>query len=82
MRLRIDADQMHLETGLLSKAHVDIDISQIRTVKVHQSFLNRVLRVGNISVYTAGDNPEFQVVGIPDPNRVREYVRNRREVLG
>ncbi len=82
VRLRIDADQMHLETGLLSKAHVDIDISQIRTVKVHQSFLNRVLRVGNISVYTAGDNPEFQVVGIPDPNRVREYVRNRREVLG
>ena len=81
IRLRIDADQMHLEAGLLSKSHVDVAISQIRTVKVRQSFWNRVFRVGDISVYTAGDDPEFQVVGIPDPNRIREYVRHRREAL-
>ncbi|WP_018873635.1 PH domain-containing protein [Thioalkalivibrio sp. ALJ16] len=81
MRLRIDADQVHLERGLLSKSHVDLDIAQIRTVKVDQSFFDRIFRVGRIAVYTTGDNPEFRVAGIPDPNRVREYVRARREAV-
>lgn len=79
VRLRIDADQVHLEEGLLSKSHVDLDIGQIRTVKVDQSFWNRIFRVGEIAVYTTGDNPEFRVRGIPDPHRVRDYVRDRRE---
>ncbi|WP_018137896.1 MULTISPECIES: PH domain-containing protein [unclassified Thioalkalivibrio] len=79
VRLRIDADQVHLEEGLLSKSHVDLDIGQIRTVKVDQSFWNRIFRVGEIAVYTTGDNPEFRVSGIPDPHRVRDYVRDRRE---
>ena len=81
VRLRIDADQVHLERGLLSKSHVDLDIGQIRTVKVDQSFFDRIFRVGRIAVYTTGDNPEFRVNGIPDPNRVREYVRGRREAV-
>lgn len=81
VRLRIDADQVHLERGLLSKSHVDLDIGQIRTVKVDQSFFDRIFRVGQIAVYTTGDNPEFRVSGIPDPNRVREYVRERREAV-
>lgn len=79
VRLRIDADQVHLERGLLSKSHVDLDIGQIRTVKVDQSFFDRIFRVGRIAVYTTGDTPEFRVNGIPDPHRVREYVRGRRE---
>lgn len=81
IRLSVDGERMHLETGLMSKSHVEVDISQIRTVKVHQTFWNRVFRVGQLSVYTAGDNPEFEVAGIPDPNRIREHVRNQREVL-
>jgi membrane protein YdbS with pleckstrin-like domain len=79
VRLRIDANQVHLEVGLLSKSHVDLDIGQIRAVTVRQSFWNRIFGVGEIAVYTTGDNPEFTVKGIPDPNRVREYV-SRREV--
>lgn len=81
VRLRIDADQVHLERGFLSKSHVDLDIGHIRTVKVHQSFWNRVFRVGEVSVYTAGDQPEFHVSGLPNPNSIRDYVRRRREAL-
>lgn len=81
VRLRIDADQVHLERGLLSKSHVDLDIGQIRTVKVEQSFFDRIFRVGAIAVYTTGDNPEFRVKGIPDPHRVRDHIRERREAV-
>ena len=80
-RLRITGDEVHLEEGLLSKHHVDLHVNQIRAVRVHQSFLDRVFRVGQIEVYTTGDQPEFLVGGMPGPHRVRDHVRNRRGSL-
>jgi len=80
-RLRITGDEVHLEEGLLSKHHVDLHVNQIRAVRVHQSFLDRVFRVGQIEVYTTGDQPEFVVGGMPGPHRVRDHVRNRRGSL-
>jgi uncharacterized membrane protein YdbT with pleckstrin-like domain len=77
VRLRIDANQVHLERGLLSKSHVDLDIGQVRAVNVHQSFGNRIMGVGQVAVFTTGDQPEFTVTGIPDPHRVREYLGQR-----
>lgn len=81
-RLRIDADQVHLERGLLSKDHIDLRIQQIRAVRVYQGLLDRILRVGRIEVYTTGDEAEFVIGGMPDPHWVRDHVRNQREVAG
>jgi uncharacterized membrane protein YdbT with pleckstrin-like domain len=77
VRLRIDGAQVHLEEGLLSKSHIDLDIGQVRAVNVRQSFGNRLFGVGEIAVFTTGDKPEFTVKGIPDPHRVREYLSQR-----
>lgn len=77
-RLRIGGDEIHLELGLLSKRHIDLHVSQVRTVRVTQGFLERILSVGQIEVYTTGDLPEFTVKGMPNPHRVRDYIRNRR----
>ena len=78
-RLRITGDQVHLEEGLLSKNHVELHISQVRAVRVYQGFLDRVLRVGRIEIFTAGDDPEFIVTGMPSPHLVRDLVRNQVE---
>jgi uncharacterized membrane protein YdbT with pleckstrin-like domain len=78
-RLRITGDQVHLEEGLLSKHHIDLQVQQIRAVRVYQGLLDRIFRVGRIEVFTTGDSPEFVVAGMPDPHWVRDHVRNRRE---
>ncbi len=78
-RLRITGDQVHLERGLLSKHHVELNISQVRAVRVYQNVLDRIFRVGRIEIYTTGDDPEFVVAGMPDPNRVRDHVRTYLE---
>lgn len=78
-RLRITEEQVHLEEGLLSKRHVDLHVRQIRTVRVQQDLLERILRVGQVEVFTTGDNPEFLVTGMPNPHWIREFVRQRRE---
>jgi len=77
-RLCITGDEVHLEQGLLSKKHVDLHVSQIRAVRVYQGFLDRVFRVGRVSVFTTGDQPEMVVGGMPNPNAVRDHLRTRR----
>ncbi len=66
------------EQGLLSKNRAEFSIAGIRTVRVNQSFFNRIFGVGTIQIYTAGDKPEIEAKGMPDPNRVRELIKERQ----
>lgn len=70
------------EKGLLSKNRVEFGIAGVRTVKVNQSFFDRIFGVGTIQIYTAGDQPEVEVKGMPDPNRVRELIKARQNGSG
>ena len=72
--LELTGQDVILEQGLLSKARTEINVNSIRTVKVFQSFFNRIFGVGKIEIYTAGDNPEISVAGMPDPNRLRDLL--------
>ena len=80
-RLRIFEDNIELEEGLLRKDRVDIDLRKVRSVRVEQGLVQRLLRVGKIEFYTAGDEPEITVFGMPAPNAVREYVKDRNRSL-
>lgn len=71
-KLEIVEHEVVLERGLMSKERIELGIASIRSVRVYQSFLNRITGVGKITVFTAGDQPEFEVDGIPNPNRFRE----------
>jgi len=70
------------EKGLLSKSRVEFGIAGIRTVRVNQSFSDRIFGVGTIQIYTSGDQPEIEVKGMPDPNRVRELIKDRQNGEG
>ena len=63
---------------MLSKERSEINISSVRTIKVKQSFFNRIFGVGTIEIYTAGDSPEITARGMPDPNRIRELIKSRQ----
>ncbi len=66
------------EEGLLSKNRAEFSIAGIRTVRVNQSFFNRIFGVGTIQIFTAGDKPEIEAKGMPEPNRVRELIKARQ----
>lgn len=61
--------------GLLSKSSVEFDIGAVRTVRVNQSLLQRLLDSGDVAIFTAGDNAEITVPGLPHPARVRELLK-------
>lgn len=71
----VDEDRIALDKGLLAKEHTEIELSSIRTVKVDQSLLDRMLDVGTLRIYTAGDKPELEMKGLPDPADLRAALR-------
>lgn len=77
LKLTVSEHEIILEKGLLSKEHSEINIDSIRTIRVKQSFFNRIFGVGTIEIFTAGDNPEVVAKGMPEPNRIRELTKNR-----
>lgn len=73
-KLTVNEHDLLFERGLLSKDRAEFSINSVRTVRIKQSFFNRIFGVGRIEIYTAGDEPEFVANGMPDPNRVRELI--------
>lgn len=78
-KLTINDNEILYEKGLLSKERSVVNIHSVRTVKVKQSFFNRIFGVGIIEIYTAGDSPEIVASGMPDPNKICEYIKPRQD---
>ncbi len=66
--------EIALTEGLLSKERTELSLASVRTVKVRQSFFQRLFGVGNVMIYSAGDKPEIEVHGLPDPNQIHELI--------
>lgn len=64
--------------GILSKTYVEVEIKEIRTLRVHQTPIQRILRSGLLQIYTAGDQPEIFLKGLPNPTLIREIINDKR----
>ena len=74
-KLTIAKGQVIYERGILSKRYSEIRTADIRTVDVRQSLMQRIFNGGDIALYTAGDEPELEVTGLPDPRRIRDLIK-------
>ena len=74
-KLLIKEDEVVWTHGLLNKKYVEINMSSIRTVRVEQTLLQRMLNAGKIEIFTAGDAPELTVNGMPNPDKIRELIK-------
>jgi len=73
--LTITQDELHYVRGILSKSRSEIRLSSIRSLQVDQSLFQRMFGTGDIKIYTAGDNPEIVVAGMPNPHEIRELIK-------
>jgi uncharacterized membrane protein YdbT with pleckstrin-like domain len=74
-RLEVDGRDVVLEEGLLSKNRTELNTGSIRSVKISQSFFNRLFGVGKVEIFTAGDRPEIVAAGLPRPHTVRDLIK-------
>ena len=61
--------------GILAKERIEVELERVRTVRIDQTFVDRIFNVGILKVYTAGDNPEIKQKGLPDPASLRKALR-------
>ena len=81
-RLVITEDELLWTHGLLSKQYTEINLSSVRTVRVAQTLLQRIMNAGDVTLYTSGDDPELFVRGLPDPGHIRELVKAHPQAGG
>ena len=76
--LKISSGKIQWVHGIVSKTYVEVDIQQVRTVRVHQNFIQRIFRSGLLEVFTAGDKPEIVIRGLPYTTRIREIIDEQK----
>ncbi len=74
----VDAERITLRRGIFNKESIEVQMPSIRAVRVDQTFVDRIFNCGILKVYTAGDNPDLEQGGLPDPDRLRAALRNAR----
>ena len=77
--LRIYNHRVTLERGLFSKCYMDLNPRDIRSIDVDQSFWQRVVGIGDITLSTAATvEASEQLKSIPDPQGVRDLIIAQR----
>lgn len=67
--------------GLLSRSTSEVLHDNIRNIQIDQTFLERLLHVGTISISSAGqDGVEIQVEKLPAPDDIRKIIDLYREL--
>ena len=77
--LRVFSDRIHLERGLFSKCYRDYNPRDIRSIDIDQSFMQRIVGIGDITISTAATvEAAEQINSIPNPMAVRDLVLAQR----
>ena len=73
---KVTNQRILIERGVLSKSLQEIDMRSIDDTKFHQSFLERIFGVGDLSIEFTDETAQKVVLqGIRDPKSTRELIR-------
>ena len=76
-RLALSEREVLMERGLLAKQRTEIALSSIRSVRITQTFGQRIFDVGNVELFSAGDIAEIAIKSMPRPGRIRNIAASR-----
>jgi len=73
----VSGDRLRYETGMLSKTTRTIQLSRLQDVRVDQRPLQRMFRVGDISIETAGETSRLTIPDVDDPQPLADHILDR-----
>jgi len=68
--ITISGDKLHYESGMFSKSMRTIQISKVQDVRVEQAVMQRLFRVGDLSIETAGEASRLTMRNVDDPRLI------------
>ncbi len=82
-RLVLTDDLVVLTRGIFNTRVTEIRMTDIRSVRIDQRFIEHLLRVGTIQIASAGsDGYEITISGMPNPSKVQLIINERRVAGG
>ena len=77
MRYRISNYRIDYERGVFSKDIDTLELWHVEDLKFHQSLLDRILRIGGITVVSHDDTtPKLLLRALPNPRPIYEQLRD------
>ena len=73
-KLSVASGKLRYQTGITSRTVRTMELSKVQDVKVQQSFMDRILNLGTISIETAGEASGLTIQGIEEPQQIAEYI--------
>ena len=77
----ITTKRLQTRKGILSKTESSTNVDRIQNITVHQSPVDRILKVGSIDFDTASDDASdrFSFIGVNGPQDLRERIMRARD---
>ena len=72
--LRLHDDHLTIESGLLSSTRRTIDVAKIQDVTVRQTFGQRLMRVGDIMLESAGESGAMTIRNVDGPRELADEI--------
>ncbi len=73
-RMTLAGDTLRYETGVLSRSKRNIQISKVQDVRVDQTLFQRMFRMGNLSIETAGETSQLTMRNVDNPDQVADEI--------
>ena len=75
-KLTIDGENVHVDSGLLTKARRSMPLRKLGDVHVEQSLLQRMMGLGDLSISAAGESTRHTIESIDRPQEVCDKILN------
>lgn len=75
----LSGDRLRYETGMMSKTTRTVQISKVQDVRVDQRPMQRVFKVGDISIETAGEASRLTIPDVDNPQSIADEILNRSQ---
>jgi uncharacterized membrane protein YdbT with pleckstrin-like domain len=72
--LTVAGKKLRYETGMLSRSSRTMELAKVQDVRVDQTFFQRLLGLGNLTIESAGEAGRLTIGNIDRPDAVGEYI--------
>ncbi len=81
-RYRLTNQRLVVETGLVTRTLVEVDLRSVDDLVFRQGLMERLLGIGTVSVVSSDRNaPRLALLGVKDPRGTRELIRSQAYAL-
>jgi uncharacterized membrane protein YdbT with pleckstrin-like domain len=72
--LTITGKRLRYDLGMLSRSTRTMELAKVQDVHVDQTFFQRILGLGNLSIQSAGETGNITIQNIDRPHDVAEFI--------